>query len=115
MHELAIANSVLEAVEAETARRPGAVPLKVGVRVGELSGIDADALAFGFEALVAGTEWRNVKLEIEKKPREHRCRQCGAVFRVTDYDFICPTCNSIETEFTGGDELELLYLEMEEP
>ena len=115
MHELGIANSVLEAVAAETARRPGAVPLKVAVRVGELSGIDADSLAFGFEALIAGTEWRGVRLEIEKQPREHRCRQCGAVFRVTDYDFTCPACSSLETECIGGDELELLYLEMEEP
>jgi len=115
MHELGIANSVLEAVQAETALRPGAVAVKVGVRVGDLAGIDPDALAFSFEALTAGTEWQSLKLEIETRPREHRCSQCGVTFRVVDYNFICPGCGGLRTECVGGDELELVYLEMEEP
>ena len=115
MHELGIANSVLEAVQVEADLRPGAVPVKVGVRVGELAGIDPDALAFGFEALVAGTRWQTLKLEIETRPREHRCRECGATFRVVDYCFVCPGCGGLRTECIGGDELELAYLEMEEP
>jgi hydrogenase nickel incorporation protein HypA/HybF len=114
MHELGIANSVLEAVQAETARHPGAVALKVGIRVGDLSGIDPDSLAFGFEAITAGTEWQNLKLEIETKRREHRCKDCGITFRVVDYDFICPGCGGLRSECVGGDELEILYLEMEE-
>jgi len=82
MHELGIANSVIEAVQAETAARPGAVALKVGVRVGELSGVQPDALAFGFEALTAGTELWNLKLVIER---------------------------------AGGEDLDLIYVELEEP
>jgi hydrogenase nickel incorporation protein HypA/HybF len=66
MNELGIANSVLEAVQEEVARRPGAVALKVGVRIGELSGVDPDALAFGFEVLTSGTEWKDLRLEIEQ-------------------------------------------------
>jgi len=115
MHELGIANSVLEAAEAAVACHPGAVPLKVAVRVGEMAGIDPGALAFSFEALTAGTPWQNVKLEIENRPREHRCKGCGATFRVVDYNFICPACGGSRNECVSGDELELLYLEMEEP
>ena len=54
MHELGIANSLLEAVRTEAARHPGAVVRKVGVTVGELAGVDPEALAFGFEAIVNG-------------------------------------------------------------
>ncbi|HUA61386.1 MAG TPA: hydrogenase maturation nickel metallochaperone HypA [Verrucomicrobiae bacterium] len=115
MHEMGIASSVLEAVQAEAARRPGAVPVKIAVRVGELSGIDPDALAFSFEALVAGTDLHSLKLEIETRPRQHRCQDCGAAFAVVDYDFACPTCGGLRTQYIGGDELELLYLELEEP
>ena len=115
MHELSIASSVLEAVQAEAARHPGAVVAKVAVRVGELSGIDPGALAFCFEALVAGTEWRSLKLEIETRPRRHLCRDCGKTFTVADYDFVCPACGGLQTQCIGGDELELLYLELEEP
>src|SRR6266498_1614489 len=115
MHELGIANSVLEAVRAEAALRPGAVPVKIAVRVGELAGIDPDALAFSFEALTAGTEWQGLQMEIENRPREHRCAGCGTTFRVVDYNFVCPSCGGSRTECIGGDELELMYLEMEEP
>jgi len=115
MHELGIANSVLEAVRIEAARHPGAQPVKVGVRVGELAGVNPDALTFSFEAITRGTEWERLALEVETCPRRHRCPACGADFRVADYDFTCPHCGAPHTEYAGGDELELAYLELEEP
>ena len=65
MHELGIANSVLEAVQAEARRHPGALPVKVAVRVGDLAGVNPDALAFSFEALTRQTEWERLALEVE--------------------------------------------------
>jgi hydrogenase nickel incorporation protein HypA/HybF len=115
MHELGIANSVLEAVQAEAARHPSAIVRKVGVRVGELAGVDPEALAFSFEAITAGTEWAQLALEIETRPRLHRCPACARTFRVIDYNAACPECGNIHTECTSGEELELAYLEMEEP
>jgi len=115
MHELGIANSVLQAVQAEALRHPGAHVVKAGVRVGELAGVNPDALAFGFEALTHGTEWERLALEVETCPRRHRCPACHTTFRVADYNFICPGCGGAQTECVGGDELELAYLELEEP
>ena len=45
MHEMGIANSVLEAVRAERLRFPASHISKVGVRIGELAGVDPDALS----------------------------------------------------------------------
>jgi len=115
MHELGIANSVLEAVRVELGRYPGAIPVRVALRVGELAGVDPDALAFSFRAITAGTEWESVALEIQTSPRQHRCPACGNAFRVIDYGFACPVCGAPRTECVGGDELELDYLELEEP
>jgi hydrogenase nickel incorporation protein HypA/HybF len=115
MHELSIANSVLEAVRAEVQKRPGARVCKVGVRVGELAGVDPEALSFSFEVLVRGTEFEPVALEIETRPRRQRCPQCGRTFTVVNYDVACPDCGAARTECIGGDELELAYLELEEP
>ncbi|MBZ5579894.1 MAG: hydrogenase maturation nickel metallochaperone HypA [Acidobacteriia bacterium] len=115
MHELGIANSVLEAVQAEALRHPGAHVVKVGVRVGELAGVNPDSLAFGFEALTRGTEWERLALDVETCPRRHRCLACQTTFRVVDALFACPGCGAAQTECIGGDELELAFLEMEEP
>ena len=114
MHELSIAQSVLEAVQAEAGRRPGARVCKVGLRVGELAGLDPESLRFGFEILVRETGLEGLQLEIENCPRRQRCPQCGNEFVARDYEITCPGCGTARTECIGGDELEIAYLEIEE-
>src|ERR1035441_290781 len=73
MHELGIAASILESVQTEGRRHPEGRITKVGVKIGELSGVDRDALQFGFEVLVKDTEWEPVVLDLEYLPRVQRC------------------------------------------
>ena len=112
MHEMGIANAVLEAVRTEAVRLNGRHPSKVGVRVGELAALDAEALRFCFDALVRGTDLEPLELDIELCPRKHRCPQCNDVFPLVDYAIECPRCGNRLTEFASGDELELAYLEV---
>ncbi len=114
MHELGIAQSVIDAVQAEAARHAGAKPLKIAVRVGELSAIDPEALRFSFDALTRETELENLLLEIEVCPRRHRCNDCGTEFNVRDFIFTCPKCGSAGNQCISGEELELAYMELEE-
>ena len=113
MHELSIAQSVLEALRTEAGRRPGARVCKVGLRVGELAGLDPEALRFGFEVLVRETDLAGLQLEIEYCPRRQRCPQCRNEFVARDYEFTCPGCGTAGTDCIGGDELEIAYLEIE--
>ena len=73
MHELGIANAVLEAVKTEAARHAATRPCKVGIRVGELAAIDQESLRFCFEAITRETDFESLQLEIEFCPRRHRC------------------------------------------
>ena len=114
MHELGIAQSVFDAVQAEATNRDGAKPVKVGLRIGELSAIDPDALRFSFEALTRETDIEGLQLEIELCPRRHRCRDCGTEFDVKDFIFNCPQCGGTRNDCISGEELELAYLELEE-
>jgi hydrogenase nickel incorporation protein HypA/HybF len=114
MHELGVASSILEQVEAEAARRPGAHITNVGVRIGELSGVDPDALRFSFKALIKGTEWEPLALELESVPRRQRCSQCHHEFRMTDFDPQCPLCGDCFTTCISGQELDIAYMEVEE-
>ena len=114
MHELGIANSILEGVAAELRRRPGSRAIKVGVRIGELAGVDPDALNFGFEALTLDTEFAALKLEVEYVPPRSRCRQCDREFEIRNYELLCPDCGNLDTERISGDELEFKYLELED-
>ena len=113
MHELSIASAVLDAVRTEVEARPGQRLRTVGLRVGELSGVEGDALEFCFAALVKGTPLDGATLQIEVCPRRHRCRACGHEFVVVDYRTECPSCAEPDTEFVGGSELSLAWLELE--
>ena len=84
MHEMGIANSVLDAIRAETRRFPGGHIYKVGLRIGELAGVNPDAMSFCFEALVRGTELEPLALEIEYCPRRYQCRSCGHSYARND-------------------------------
>jgi hydrogenase nickel incorporation protein HypA/HybF len=113
MHEMGIANSVLDAVRTETRRFPGGHIYKVGIRIGALAGVNPDAMSFCFEALVHGTELEPLALEIEFCPRRHQCRACGQSFTAAAEDSVCSACGMTGSHFLGGDELELAYLEVE--
>ncbi len=113
MHELGIATSILECVQAEAQHHPEGRITKVGVKIGELSGVDRDALQFGFEVLVKDTEWEPLVLELEYVPRMQRCSKCAYEFRMTDFDPQCPLCGEFSTQCISGEELDIAYMEVE--
>jgi hydrogenase nickel incorporation protein HypA/HybF len=113
MHELGIAEEVLVAIQKETARHLNSRVTGAGLRIGELAGVDASALRFAFEAIIGGTEFEALRLEIEFCPRRQNCRDCGKDFEVQDYDLRCPNCHSLESDCIGGNELDLAFVEVE--
>ena len=114
MHELGIAASILESVQTEARRHPEGRITKVGVKIGELSGVDRDALQFGFEVLVKDTEWEPVVLDLEYIPRVQRCSKCAHEFRMIDFDPQCPQCGEFLTHCISGEELDIVYMEVDE-
>ncbi len=66
MHELSIASAILDAVRKEAEKRPGVHVSKVGVRIGALSGVEPEALSFGFGALVQGTDLDPLALRLNR-------------------------------------------------
>jgi hydrogenase nickel incorporation protein HypA/HybF len=112
---MSIAAAVLEAVRTEAAARPGTRLTRAGLRIGELSGVEPESLRFCLEALVAGSDLDPLAFDFEFRPWTRRCRACGTVFRVELWNPACSACGSSDTEASGGDEMELSYLELEEP
>lgn len=113
MHELGIASSILECVQAEAQKRPASRITKVGVRIGELSAVDVDALQFGFEMIVKDTDWEHLALAVEYIPRTQRCTKCQHEFRMTDFDPQCPKCGDYMSECISGEELDIAYMEVD--
>jgi len=113
MHEIGIANSILEAVREEMKLHADGIARRVSVRIGELAAVDPDALRFSFEVMTRGTELESLELEIELRPRVHYCQRCDFEFAVKEFACRCPLCGNEQTQCTGGQELELAHLELE--
>ena len=112
MHELSIAQSLVESIRAEAVAHHATHVTRVGVRVGELSGVQADALKFSFDVIVKGTDLERAELDIERVPVRQRCERCARDFPVVDYLLLCPECGEA-TRTVAGDELQMTYLELE--
>ena len=101
MHELAITQSVVEAVT----ERTGAMPVTtVRLRVGRLAGVVPDAMRFCFELVTAGTPLEGARLEFDRPDGRGRCRTCGAEFVLADLILLC-SCGSADVEVLAGREL----------
>jgi hydrogenase nickel incorporation protein HypA/HybF len=117
MHEFGIASSIVDTVVAQSAGLVnGSRVVKVGVMIGDLSGVDVEALKFSFDAIVAGSDLAPLEIEIERRRHRRRCGDCHKEFDVDvmAFDARCPACANSNTEFLAGDELEILYLEVED-
>lgn len=65
MHEMGIANSILEAAATEAGLYPGQRAAKVGVVIGAYAGVDTESLRFCFEVLTKGQQPAPIELDIE--------------------------------------------------
>ncbi len=114
MHELSIAQEILSIVERSVPEQERNLVRTVKVVVGEQSGVVADSLQFCFQTLVNDSSMRGARLSIDKVPFTVHCRNCGAPSRPDDGTIVCPACGSMDTEITGGTDLRVLEVELED-
>jgi hydrogenase nickel incorporation protein HypA/HybF len=113
MHDLAQAESILDAVSRELEAYPGATPIRVGVKVDALAAVDVDALQFWFEIALRGSKWPRLKLDAQVVPAEVHCLACDYRIRAESMVLDCQRCGSTQTVMHGSDELDLTCLEVE--
>ena len=114
MHELSIAQSMLEIIEQEAAPFKGSKVTLIMLRIGKLSGVVPDALRFAFEIIRKGSVAEDASLDIEEVPISIKCNECMKVFDV-DYPLMsCPYCEGFNVELVSGKELEIKELEIDD-
>lgn len=113
MHEISIAQSLIEAA-CEAAAEEGQVRVvRVLVRIGVLAGVVPEALQFSFALAAEGTACEGAVLVIEPIRVQVFCSRCDAPRTLADgYCLICPTCRAPTPQLIAGRELELVSLEI---
>ncbi len=113
MHELSIAESIVKTVIKEANKRNATKIYGIGLKIGALTDIVNDALEFGFQAIIPGTILENAKLNIENVPLVCLCKNCQKKHEVDRFLFICPDCGGRDLEIKSGNELDIVYIDLE--
>jgi hydrogenase nickel incorporation protein HypA/HybF len=108
MHELSIAESIVETVLSRTQKQRVRL---VRVRIGTLTAVLPDALMFCFQLATSGTPLDGAILEIEPRVARARCRDCDQVFVLPDMFLLC-TCGSADLDVLAGRELQVASVEV---
>ncbi|CAN7561574.1 hydrogenase maturation nickel metallochaperone HypA [Caballeronia sp. LjRoot29] len=108
MHELSIANSIVELC---AERAMGARVLRVTLEIGRLSAVMPDAIRFCFDVCAKDTVVEGATLEIVETPGLARCLDCGGSVDMTDLLEHC-ACGSVNLELLAGAELKIKQMEV---
>jgi hydrogenase nickel incorporation protein HypA/HybF len=113
VHELAIAQNVLDVVLEESRRHRLVQVTSIRIQVGTLAAVVPDALSFCFEMISQHTLAAGARLDIETIPAVARCSECRETFTIEDHVFACPRCREPAIDLVSGRELLVASLEGE--
>lgn len=112
MHEMSIALSIVDIASDICLKEQKSSATKIGLEIGQLSGVQYEALEFVWPLAVEGTVLEKAEKEIIKVNGEATCLECGNHYAVQHHYDNCPKCQSFFKEVTKGKELRVKYLEV---
>ena len=112
MHEMAICESVRQTLQAQSQAHTLTRVKRVCLEIGPLSGVEMDALRFGFDVVMRGSVAQDAVLEIVACPAEAWCMNCAQTVPIQKRFDACEKCGSYQLQVTSGEELRIKELEV---
>lgn len=113
MHEMSLAEGILQIVEDTAARQGFKRVTEVRLEIGALSGVEAQALSFCMDVVLKGSVAEGARVELERIPGRGYCLGCGETVEIDALYDACPQCGSYQVQATGGTEMRVKDLLVE--
>jgi hydrogenase nickel incorporation protein HypA/HybF len=113
MHEMSLAEGILQIVEDTAARQGFRRVTEVRLEIGALSGVEVEALSFCLDVVLKGSVADGARVELEHLPGKGYCLGCGETVLVRALYDACPLCGSYQVQATGGSEMRVKDLLVE--
>jgi len=113
MHEMSIAESMINIIEDEMRKHNAKILRSIHVNIGRFSSIVPDALSFCFEIITKDTALDGARLFINIIPLMGRCSSCNNEFEIKDYTFLCPVCGCLKIDTISGQDLTVVEMEVD--
>jgi len=113
MHELSLCEGIIETVEEQAVVQQYSKVKTVRLEIGKLSCVEAEAMAFAFDAVARNTILEGAKLEIDEVPGKAWCIKCNEEVEINQRYDGCPLCQYYPMEIRQGDEMRIKHVEVE--
>jgi hydrogenase nickel incorporation protein HypA/HybF len=113
VHELAVAQALVEQVEAVIRQHGASSVSLIRVRIGPLAGVVPELLGSAFPLAAAGSRMERAVLDLVAAPIKVRCQTCGAETEAAMNRLVCGACGDWHTQVISGDELLIESVELE--
>jgi hydrogenase nickel incorporation protein HypA/HybF len=105
MHEMAIAEQLIETVLSTAFQNKARQVEEVDLEIGEMRLVVPSALELAFEVVTQGTIAEGAALNIVERPITMKCNNCEATFPAEIGNFVCPSCKKAEGRIIEGNEI----------
>lgn len=112
MHEMALCESIRQIIEEQAGAQGFARVERVALDVGAFSGVEVEALRFGFDVVMRGSLAETARLEIHQSKGQGWCLPCAREVEIAQRYDACPHCGSYQLQVTGGENLSIRELEV---
>ena len=112
MHEMSLAEGVLQLIEDASRLQSFARVSTVWLEIGQLAGVEVEAMRFCFDAVTRGSMAEGAQLEVIATPGSGWCMQCSATVALSEVFGACPRCGTHQVQVTGGTEMRVKELEV---
>ena len=113
MHEMSLAENLLQIFEASAVTQNFHRVHGVVLEIGKLSAVEPEAMRFCFDIVMRGTLAEDAQLQIIETPGAGCCVDCGAVFAIDALYGLCPVCGSPHLQITAGRQMRVKDLSVE--
>ena len=114
MHELHICLSLIRLIEENIAEaKPPVKAIKsIRLEIGELAGIELEALRFSFPIAATHTVAQNATLEIQIQKGQAFCQPCQKNVMISSHLIPCPLCGQYAYTIVQGTNLKIVNIEV---
>jgi hydrogenase nickel incorporation protein HypA/HybF len=112
MHELSLAENLIEILEDEARRQGFRQVRRLWLDVGVLSAVEPAALLFAFDVAARGSCAEGAEVRLNPLPGEAWCPACRQVIEISTYHDPCPLCLGHGLKVTGGSQFQIKELEV---
>jgi hydrogenase nickel incorporation protein HypA/HybF len=112
MHEMSLAEGVVQLIEDAARDQAFAKVTTVWLEIGQLSGVEVEAMKFCFDVVTRDGIADGARLEIIALPGTGWCMKCSKTVPMSEVFGECPECGSHQMQVTGGTEMRVKELEV---